>query len=236
MKEPISLVILAHNEADIIEQTVRDYYREVISKIPGSEFIIAEDGSTDGTKEILTGLQKELPIRVILGDQRKGYTKAMLEGLSLAKNDVVFFSDSDGQHDPKDFWLMYPHIKKYDIVSGQKSHRKDGMLRVAVSYGMNGALSLLFGKRLHDANSGFKLIRRSVIAKLAKEKFVMKLASAEFMARAIGAGFRVTEVYVKHFERKYGESRGIPTGKIPGLILETMAGLVKVKTKLMARR
>lgn len=227
----ISLVMLVHNEEDVIENTIREYYKEVIKKIPGSEFILAEDGSTDNTKAILKRLNEELPLRIVSGNERKGYTKAMLNGLQLAQNDIIFFSDSDGQHDPKDFWLLYKCIEDFDIVSGQKSHRKDGWLRVFVSWGMNLVLSLVFGVKLKDANSGFKLIKKHVVEKLKDEKFLMRLASAEFMIRTINHGCKIKEVKVKHFERKFGKSRGIPTKKIPGLIVETISALVKLKKK-----
>jgi len=50
---PISLIILVHQEADVIESVIKDFYEKVTSKIPNAEFIVCEDGSTDGTKEIL---------------------------------------------------------------------------------------------------------------------------------------------------------------------------------------
>jgi len=233
---PISLVMLAYNEADIIENTIREYYEEVIQRIPDSEFIIAEDGSTDGTKEVLEGLKNEFPLRIVSGNERKGYTKAMHDSLKLAKNEIIFFSDSDGQHDPEDFWLLYHHIDEFDIVSGQKSHRQDGWLRVFVSWSMNFILSSIFGVKLTDANSGFKLIKKEVIDKLSDEEISMRLASVEFVIRAINHGYSIKEVGVKHFERKYGPSRGIPTKSIPGFITETLSNLVKLKLEFMAQR
>lgn len=224
--------MLVHNEEDVIETTVRDYYHEVIQKIPGSEFILAEDGSTDNTKAILRKLNEEFPLRIVSGNERKGYTKAMLEGLQLAQNNIIFFSDSDGQHDPKDFWLLYNHIDNFDIVSGHKSHRKDGWLRVFVSWGMNLLLSVFFGVKLKDANSGFKLIKKTVIEKLSSENFLMRLASAELMIRAINHRFKIKEIPVMHFERKFGKSRGIPTKKIPGFIIETISTFVKLKKEI----
>ena len=69
----LSIVILVWNEADVIEEVVKDYYSKIICKSPGSELIVAEDGSDDGTKEILTKLATELPIKLIMGEKRKGY-------------------------------------------------------------------------------------------------------------------------------------------------------------------
>ena len=58
---PVSALLLVHNEAEVIEEVVRDIHREVLAKLPGSELVIAEDGSTDGTKEILARIVPGLP-------------------------------------------------------------------------------------------------------------------------------------------------------------------------------
>jgi len=222
----ISLVMMAYNEEGVIEQTIEDYYREITSKIPNSEFIIAEDGSTDNTRKILKRLKRKYRLTLLLGKERKGYAKAMYDALKSAKKPIVFFTDSDGQHDPKDFWRLVKHIKKYDIVSGQKKHRQDGLLRVWVSYFMNLFLSFVIGKRLKDANSGFKIMKKEVVDSLDKD-FTMILASVEFMKNAVKNGFTVKEIPVSHFERVYGDSRGIPTSRIPKIIIDTLWGFIK---------
>jgi len=96
---PVSVVIPVYNEGDVIEKVVRDFYAKVVSKVPGSELIVAEDGSTDNTKAILGRLAEELPIRLVSSDERKGYTRAVKDALKLPRFDLVFFSDSDGQQD-----------------------------------------------------------------------------------------------------------------------------------------
>src|SRR3989344_5090483 len=98
----ISVVFPVYNEQDIIETTVRSYYNELKGKID-FEMIVAEDGSTDGTKEILQRLKKELPIRVYMSNKRKGYQKAVIDSLKYPKHDWIFLVDSDYQYDPHDF-------------------------------------------------------------------------------------------------------------------------------------
>ena len=129
----ISLIIPVHNEVDIIEEVVRNYYKEVISKIAGSEFIVAEDGSSDGTKEVLRKIAEELPITLVSGDQKKGYSKAAWDALKLARNEVIFFSDSDGQHSPGDFWKMIPFIEDFEVINGYKFPRQDTRTRRFIS-------------------------------------------------------------------------------------------------------
>ena len=128
-EKSVSVVLPVYNEAEIIEEVIREYYDEIIRKYPNSEFIIAEDGSNDGTKEILTELSKEIPMRLVMGPERKGYLHGVRDALLLAKNETVFFSDSDGQHDPRDFWKLLKKIENYDLVCGMRVKRHDPLSR-----------------------------------------------------------------------------------------------------------
>jgi glycosyltransferase involved in cell wall biosynthesis len=168
-------VIPVYNEAHIIENLVKSYYNEVIAKIPGSELIIAEDGSTDGTKDILKKLRKKLPFILISGNIRKGYNKAVKDALAMPKNDIIFFSDSSGQHSPGDFFKLAREIGKYDMVIGYKHARKDPHFRIILSKGYNLITRLLFGVPLHDINCGFRIIKREVVKNLLKETTTFKL-------------------------------------------------------------
>ena len=103
----VSVVMPVYNEADIIEKSIRSYYNELKGKIE-FEMIIAEDGSTDGTKKILRKLENELKIRVYLDDKRKGVLRAFKEALRYPKYDWIFLVDSDYQFDPKNFWKLLP--------------------------------------------------------------------------------------------------------------------------------
>ena len=114
---PISLVIPVYNEVEVIEKVIRDFYDKVISKIDGAQFIIAEDGSNDGTKEVLKRLSEEIPIMLVMGDERKGYTRAVKDALKLPEHDIIFFSDSDGQQEPDDFWELIKYIDDYETFS-----------------------------------------------------------------------------------------------------------------------
>ena len=69
----ISLVFPVHNESFVIEQTLRNYIAELEGRVPDLEVIVAEDGSTDDTKVVLERLSKELPFRLYMSDDRKGY-------------------------------------------------------------------------------------------------------------------------------------------------------------------
>lgn len=232
----ISLIIPVHNEVDIIERVIKNYYEEVISKIPGSEFIVAEDGSNDGTKEVLTRIAQKLPITLILGNERKGYARAVRDALMLTKNEVVFFSDSDGQHKVSDFWKLLPFIEDFDIVTGYKSPRLDPPFRLFISRIMNIFISLIFGYFFRDINSGFKLYRKSALDLLLEKSVELDFISVELMIKACIMKMRIAEVPVLHFERKFGKSRGLPISRLPKAVTKLLFGLMKMRLCLLFRR
>jgi glycosyltransferase involved in cell wall biosynthesis len=230
--QPISLIMLVHNEAETIAPVVKDYYEKVIAKIPGSEFIIAEDGSRDGTKEILAQLAKEMPLRLASGNERRGYAKAFRTALALPKNEIIFLSDSGGKHDAEDFWKLYPKIEAADVVIGVKTNREDSRFRRLLTWGYNLVINLYFGSHFHDIDSGFRLVKKSAVAKVLKDEWIFKeLIASEFTLRLWGHGAKVAEVPIAYHAR-VGPSRGLPLKKIPYAIRQALGNFPRLKRAL----
>src|SRR3989338_2444191 len=99
-KPKVSIVLLVYNQAHVIERVLNDFNYKIVKKLPESELIVAEDGSNDGTKEVLSNMQKKIRFRLISGKVRKGYIKAYKDAMGYVKNDIILFSDSDGEFDP----------------------------------------------------------------------------------------------------------------------------------------
>ena len=228
--KPISLILLVHQEAETIAQVIKDFYDKVIAKIPGSQIIICEDGSTDGTKEILKNLAKQYPLTLDLREQKRGYTGAMKDGFALAQNPVIFFSDSDGQHNPADFWRMYPLLEQYDMVIGWKKNRQDVWYRLLMTYVFNKLISLYFGTKLHDIDCGFRLIKKEAVSFLLQQTWRIKhCVNSELTVKVRAAGFSVGEIPVAHFSRQFGASRGLPVKKLPKIVWHILSGLPQIK-------
>ena len=226
----VSLVMLVHNEADVIESVVRDFHAKTVGRIPDSEFIIAEDGSTDGTKEILDRLSREIPMRIVTGGEKKGYTRALVDALRLARKDLILFSDSDGQHEPDDFWAMYALMDEHDMVVGCKVNRKDEGYRLFVSKIMNAIINLVFAIPLADVNCGYRLMRREVVDEVMKDGLAFPdCVFTEFTIKAWNMGYRVVESPIRHYKRDFGESRGLPSKRIPFALLRMLYNLFRLK-------
>jgi len=233
----ITIVIPVYNEAKVIEEVIRGFYTKVMRRLENAELLIAEDGSTDGTKTILARLKEEIPFTLVTGETRKGYTRAFKDALSIPKTGLIFFSDSDAQHDPEDIFALLQTIEGQDIVSGYKSPRKDPLHRIILSLGYNGLINLLFGLKMKDIDSGFKLIRREVIdAVLPSVKSFNYCVMSEFILRANLAGYRIKEVPVKHFARKAGGTAIFQPAKLPGIVLGLIKNLIELKTSEGNRR
>src|ERR1700730_15632138 len=102
----VEVLLPVHNEAGSIEGTLREIYGELSRKVTIG-FIVCEDGSEDNTQEILRRLAKDLPMRLNLSEGRKGYSRAVCEGMQMLESDYLLCLDSDGQCDPKDFWAFW---------------------------------------------------------------------------------------------------------------------------------
>lgn len=231
---PLSVVILVYNEAEVIEPVVNDFIEKVISRIPNSEFIIAEDGSTDGTKEILARLADRHPaIQLLSGRERKGYVNAFKTAMLAAKNEWILFCDSSGKHDPDDFWKMAPLMREYDMIIGYKEHRKDPFYRIVLTRVFNWLVRRYFKVNFHDVNCPLRLLRRSSFEKISSDNWLLKgLINFELTIRMVYGGMQVAEVPVSHFARVGGPSRGLPLHRIPPVIFDTLKNFRRLKKEM----
>jgi glycosyltransferase involved in cell wall biosynthesis len=135
--DPVSVIMLAHNEVETIEQELILFHEKIVTRLPGSEFIVAEDGSTDGTTEIITRLKRELGIIHLTSTQKQGYKNSLISAIQVATHEYLFLSDSGLKHDPDDFWRIYSYRENYDLIVGKKHKGKinftDASLQVAIT-------------------------------------------------------------------------------------------------------
>ena len=223
----------AYNEAGIIERVITDYYNEVSRKVP-CEIIVAEDGSTDGTREILLRMQKKLPMTLVLGDKKKGFKQACLDAYAAAKTPLIFFTDSDGQYVPQDFWKLYRNIEIYDVVYGLKIVRKDSFHRILLAWGFNLLIRHMFKMPYHDLDSGFRLMRKEVVDNVLSDVKHLKYGfTAEFNIRTYYKGFNILAVPIRHKPRKFGGTGMFPASKLPKIIFGQLKDLLRLRRELL---
>jgi len=229
----ISLLLPVHNESFIIEQTLRDYIAELESRVPDLEVIVFEDGSTDDTKSVLERLAKELPIKVYMSDDRKGYQQAVIEAISYATKPWLLIVDSDYQFAAIDFWRLEPHRCNYDVILGMKTPRKDPFYRIILSRGYNFLLRLFLKVPYMDMDTGFRLIRKKVANELASSVKYMSFFTAEFVIRAHYKGYNIIEVPVAHYARKIGTTTIFYVSKLFAICLHQFIGILRLRKELI---
>jgi len=231
----ISLVFPVRNESFIVEQTLRNYVAELGPRVPDLEVIVAEDGSKDDTKIVLERVAEELPIKLFLSDQRKGYQQAIIDAVRHATKPWVFLVDSDYQFAVIDFWRLEPYCRTHDVILGMKTPRKDPFYRVWLSKGYNFLMRQFLKVPYRDMDTGFRLIRRDLIENIAPEICHMSFFTAEFVVRAHYYGARIVEVPVPHYARKISSTTVFFVSGLFWISLKQFIGILKMRAELKKR-
>jgi glycosyltransferase involved in cell wall biosynthesis len=234
LPEPLSVLMPVCNEAAIIEEVIAEWDTEVIQFLPaGSELIFDDGESRDGTLEKLEHLRLRHPYIRILYSKRDGFAAAARRLYTEARCPLIFFTDSDGQYVPSEFWKVAEHVDKFDIVHGAKLDRQDPLYRCFASKGFNLISHAMYGVGIKDINSAFRILRRTLVSELLPEiRCMPTLFNAEFLLRAVARGYSVKEVGVIHRPRKHGNSRGLPPSSFARECWKAYRGLVELRREL----
>ncbi len=203
MSPTISVLIPAYNEADNIAELVERTARAFDELAVAGELIFVDDGSVDGTGDIVQALQADYPwLRLIRHRRNRGLTTALQNGFHAARGEFILFLPADLEsHPDEDIPKLYNKLQEgYDVVSGWRQGRADGKEAASAIY--NAVSSRLFDVHVHDAN-WIKGFRRAVIASLPPlrsdwHRFLLHIAADQ--------GWRVGEVPTNWHPRKAGRS------------------------------
>jgi glycosyltransferase involved in cell wall biosynthesis len=225
------------NEADLIEEVIEEWIEKVIQHCPPGSELRLDDCSTDETPAILRRLAIKYPFIHVNFARRDGFFASMIRLYQAAACPLVFFTDSDGQYVPEEFWRIAEHIDQYDMVHGFKIKRQDPFYRVAVSDASNVLLRLLFQSRCQDANSAFRLIRRSLLVSVLPElRHMTMMPNAEVYLQAEAKHFRIKNVPIPHRPRKSGKSRGLPLGRFVIACAQVFVSIMILRLNMASSR
>ena len=244
MEEPLSIILPCFNEEGNIAKTVGAVQAWMQERNIRGEIIVVNDGSTDGTGEILERMQEEQnPLRVITHRTNLGYGAAVRSGCDAATADIIAFMDSDGQFDPRDFDRLLPFIhttltpalslpafakatagrqreRGCDVVVGRRRKRADPFLR-KINAKLFGLLSwALLGIWVRDMNCAMKVFRRSAWQRARPVVTTGALFNAEFFYNLQRAGIRWHQVDVSHYPRRAGKQTGAQVSVIVKMLRE----------------
>lgn len=204
----VSVVVPLLNERASLSELFEELQLalENLSLSHGYEVIFVDDGSTDGSIEVLRDLVGRCPaVQVIQFRRNFGKSAALAAGFHLARGDYVVTMDADLQDVPAEIEnLLEPLLcDEADLVSGWKTPRQDPLTKTLPSSLYNRVVRMATGIPLHDFNCGFKAYRREVLDEIVlygeMHRYIPALAHFR--------GFRVAEVPVRHRPRQHGSSK-----------------------------
>jgi glycosyltransferase involved in cell wall biosynthesis len=209
----LSVIIPVFNEEECLPR-LHNELRPVMESIGSSyEIIYVDDGSRDGSLDILRGLaEREPEVKVIRFRRNFGQTAALAAGMENAQGDILVFLDADLQNPPSEIPKVLDKLDEgYDVVSGWRRNRQDAaLMRKLPSRLANGLISWVSGVHLHDYGCTLKAYRREVMENVRLYGEMHRFIPAY----AVWAGATITELPVEHRPRvagvsKYGINRTI---------------------------
>lgn len=204
----ISVVVPLYNEVESLPELLAWIRRVAHEHHFTYEVVMVDDGSTDGSWQLIEVLKETYPeIYAIKFRRNYGKSAALNVGFAAASGEVVITMDADLQDSPDEIPVLYNRIKeeKLDLISGYKQKRQDPLTKTLPTKLFNAATRKMSGiKNLHDFNCGLKAYRKDVIKNIEvygeMHRYIPVLAK--------WAGFtRIDEQVVKHYPRKYGTTK-----------------------------
>lgn len=198
-----SVVIPLKNEVHNIAHLVDELEPVMQSLNQPWELICIDDGSTDGTRHVLTKLVKEKPyLRVLVFKQNYGQSSAFRAGFQAARGQFVITLDGDGQNDPADIPALIQLMEECDLACGIRLKRKDSFSKRLTSKLANFVRKKLCEDGVQDTGCSLKVYRKTCLDQIKMYHGMHRFLPALFHIE----GFRIKEIPVNHRERLRGTS------------------------------
>lgn len=206
----LSVIIPVYNEVNNIREIIRRVQATKLAK----EIIVVDDGSQDGTRDILKKLDGKRKVRVILHERNQGKGAAVVSGMKAAKGDVLLIQDADLEYHPRDYPLLLQPIAEdlADVVYGSRflgaPHRVAMFWHQVANQLLTLMTNILYDSILTDMETGYKVFRRKVIEGMTirSKRFNFE---PEFTAKVLKRKYRIFEVPISFNPRDYSEGKKI---------------------------
>ena len=206
----LTVIIPVYNEVHNISEILKRVQATKLAK----EIIIVDDGSMDGTRDILKKLDGKKKVRVILHDRNQGKGAAVVTGMKAAVGDVLLIQDADLEYNPRDYPILLQPIEEgvADVVYGSRflggPHRVTMFWHLVANKLLTLLTNLLYNTILTDMETGYKVFRRVVMDGMVirAKRFNFE---PEFTAKVLKRKHRIFEVPISFNPRDYSQGKKI---------------------------
>jgi dolichol-phosphate mannosyltransferase len=234
------VIIPTYNEKENIEKIIR----EILSLPQIFHVLVVDDGSPDGTADIVKKLKDEFfdSVYIIERAGKQGLGTAYITGFNWSithKYDYIFEMDADFSHNPKDLINLYNAcLNGYDLSIGSRYCKGISVInwpigRVIMSYYASTYVRTVLGMKIYDTTAGFKCYKRSVLEAIDFDKIRMKGYGfqIEMKYNTFKLGFKIVEVPIIFIDRTEGTSK-----MSSGIFGEAFWGVLKMKLRRIKPR
>jgi glycosyltransferase involved in cell wall biosynthesis len=206
----LSVVIPVYNERDTIEELLKRVQAVDVDK----EIVVVDDGSTDGTRDLLQGLRGDGAVRVVLQPRNQGKGAALRRGFEEARGEIVLVQDADLEYDPAEYPRLLEPIERgvADVVFGSRflggPHRVLFFWHYVGNRALTTLSNMLTNLNLSDVWTCYKVFRAEVLSsiRLRENRFGFE---AEVTAKVARGRWRIYEVPISYYGRTYAEGKKI---------------------------
>ncbi len=206
----LSVIIPVYNEMESIQVILKRVQAQNLA----DEIVVVDDGSKDGTRDVLKELDGKDGVRIILHEKNKGKGAAVRTGMAAAKGDVLLIQDADLEYDPRDYPTLLKPIDEgiADVVYGSRflggSHRVTMFWHMVANKMLTFMTNILYNTILTDMETGYKVFRREVLNGMVLHANSFDF-EPEFTAKILKRNFRIFEVAITFNPRDYKEGKKI---------------------------
>ena len=218
----ISTFFPCYNDAGSIAEMVRRAHATLPTVAETHDITVVDDGSADNSVEVLEALQREIPLQIIRHPHNRGYGAALRSGFEAATKEFVFYTDGDGQYDPRELPVLVAEMHDgIGLVNGYKLNRADPFYRTITGGTYEWMARRCFGIRIKDVDCDFRLIRTEYLRRVPLT-FASGAIGLELIHSLQRAGCRMAEAPVHHYPRLHGRSEFFSLKHVTSLIADVL--------------